>query len=596
MDYNETSKANAITNDIECIQLTEIYSENEEDSITLQIDEDDGKNAESFSDAEQVSDFWCTDNQMPNVENFLAFPGMKETIPDSALGFIQLFISRELLEHLLIETNKYARQFQSSHENKSKEWKPVTLTELAKYLGLTVLMGIVQLPEIAMYWALNEKYGQPVFYQTMSYKRYIEINKYLHFNDNENISTENSDRLFKIRPVITYLLSRYKKVYVPKQELSLDEGQMPWRGRLGFKVYNPLKPDKYGVKFYILAEAESGYVVNFEIYSGKSSSTHDLVLRLTENLKNKYYKLYMDNYYNSVKLAEALLTNKIYCCGTLRLVRGAPKDIQAFSKSKIPHDSTIFKRKGNVFIILWKDKRVVNMISTCNNAETEKVEKKMKIKNKKDGSTSYKTLTLNKPKAICDYNKYMKGVDHLDQMTSYYKFARKSYKWTKKIVMYMLQMSLHNSFVLYNKFSNSCKPLSLLEFHKLFYEALINFTVEEWPFTGHSVLQNALQPVSDETITCVAMEDVSTSTGENNTKRVTARRKAGNRIIDPPTRLQKGIRHDLVLLTKRKRCRVCYKSGERKDTKYECVTCKIPLCPAPCNINYHKLTQYWKKK
>ena len=35
MDYNETSKANAITNDIECIQLTEIYSENEEDSITL---------------------------------------------------------------------------------------------------------------------------------------------------------------------------------------------------------------------------------------------------------------------------------------------------------------------------------------------------------------------------------------------------------------------------------------------------------------------------------------------------------------------------------------------------------------------------------
>ena len=86
----------------------------------------------------------------------------------------------------------------------------------------------------------------------------------------------------------------------------------------------------------------------------------------------------------------------------------------------------------------------------------------------------------------------MKGVDHLDQMTSYYKFARKSYKWTKKIVMYMLQMALHNSFVLYNKFSNSSKPLSLLEFHKLFYEALINFTVEEWPFTGHSVLQNAL--------------------------------------------------------------------------------------------------------
>ena len=42
----------------------------------------------------------------------------------------------------------------------------------------------------------------------------------------------------------------------------------------------------------------------------------------------------MDNYYNSVNLTEQLLQQGVYTCGTLRLQRGAAKELQLTAKKK----------------------------------------------------------------------------------------------------------------------------------------------------------------------------------------------------------------------------------------------------------------------
>ena len=55
-----------------------------------------------------------------------------------------------------------------------------------------------------------------------------------------------------------YLANKFKTYYIPEKHLSLDECSMSWRGHLSFKVYNSNKPDKYGVKLYMLAEAKTG--------------------------------------------------------------------------------------------------------------------------------------------------------------------------------------------------------------------------------------------------------------------------------------------------------------------------------------------------
>ena len=55
---------------------------------------------------------------------------------------------------------------------------------------------------------------------------------------------------------------------------------------------------------------------------------------------------------------------------------------------------------------------------------------------------------IEKPACICDCNENMSGVDHVDQMISYYPCTRKTLKWAKKVFFYLLELSVHNSHVL----------------------------------------------------------------------------------------------------------------------------------------------------
>ena len=211
---------------------------------------------------------------------------------------------------------------------------------------------------------------------------------------------------------------------------------MPYRGRLSFRVYEPKKPNKYFVKFVILSEASSGYVLEFEIYAGEGSTTHDTVMRLLYHFVNKGYRLYMDNFYNSVKLTEALLRVGIHTCGTLRLPRGAPKDLQKKAKGKLEKNEVHFRQKGDTGVLLWKDKKPVSLITNLHNSVCTTKNRIQKVK--KRGQVRYIHETIKKPVAIEDYNHNMSGVDRFDQMISYYTFIRRSQKWTKIFYFYFI--------------------------------------------------------------------------------------------------------------------------------------------------------------
>ena len=58
-----------------------------------------------------------------------------------------------------------------------------------------------------------------------------------------------------------------------------------------------------------------------------------------------------------------------------------------------------------------------------------------------------------KPLAVYDYTLNMRAVDKADQMITYGSFLRKSVKWSKKVLIYLIQMICHNAFVLHRKYS-----------------------------------------------------------------------------------------------------------------------------------------------
>jgi len=71
-----------------------------------------------------------------------------------------------------------------------------------------------------------------------------------------------------------------------------------------------MKPTKWGVKVWVNSESKTGYVVRFDIHTGKQHSlvseesgdqcaTQKVVMKLMKDLTGKLHKVYMDNFYSA---------------------------------------------------------------------------------------------------------------------------------------------------------------------------------------------------------------------------------------------------------------------------------------------------------
>ena len=66
-------------------------------------------------------------------------------------------------------------------------------------------------------------------------------------------------------------------------------------------------------------------------------------------------------------------------------------------------------------------------------------------------------MEIKKPYAVVQYCKFMKGVDRADQYLSYYSVLRKTAKWSKKVVLYLLNCALFNTFFVYRTLNTNKK-------------------------------------------------------------------------------------------------------------------------------------------
>ena len=156
--------------------------------------------------------------------------------------------------------------------------------------------------------------------------------------------------------------------------------------------------------------------------------------------------------------------------------------------------------------------------------------------------------------------------------------------------------------------------MKLLDFHGMLIEALVNFEYADWPVTGANIPHapdldilddpddpgegssaGPAQRRSRRTLFPRHADDSSTDSHDEEEPESTPAGKRP-RIIDTPVRLQKAQHHSLVLLDKRLRCRVCYKEGKRKDTRYKCKKCNVALCVVSCFHKYHSKKKYWSAK
>jgi hypothetical protein len=90
----------------------------------------------------------------------------------------------------------------------------------------------------------------------------------------------------------------------------VDESMVPFKGRSSMKQYMPMKPVKRGYKVWCLADSRTGFVSQFDIYSGRSDTQgysslslgERVVLSLCDTHIHCHRLINFDNFFTSYQL------------------------------------------------------------------------------------------------------------------------------------------------------------------------------------------------------------------------------------------------------------------------------------------------------
>ena len=147
---------------------------------------------------------------------------------------------------------------------------------------------------------------------------------------------------------------------------------------ISFCQYIKNKPKKWGVKVFILAESNSGYILKFESYTGKQElpdekgATYHTVMSLLENHLGRGFCEYMDNYYSSPTLYSDLVLKGTDTMGTCVCTRtNFPK--KQMNQVKLKRRNSVFLRHNDLTAVRFFEQRNVFMLSICHSKDLVKI-------------------------------------------------------------------------------------------------------------------------------------------------------------------------------------------------------------------------------
>lgn len=560
--------------------LNEIFADDNSDSEFEGFDEDDlNQNIEAAEPSPINNENWVAGDRVPTPLLFTGSPGVNKDLTEfdvtSPLNFFEIFLTDDDLQDIVHQTNLYAKQQLDSktltvHSRFSK-WVDTTIQEMRRFLALLIAMGLVSQLDLGEYWTTDPVTSTPFFSDCMPRDRFFLLLSFLHLNDNNselNIQRgeEGHNPLFKLGRPYSNILYRFQLYYSPHQCLSIDECMVPWRGNLSFKTYNPDKPNKYGMKAYMLCDSDNGYCLRFKLYTGKSSvphstngATYDLVMDLLRGHYGKGHVLYCDNYYSSPRLFLDLWDLGVGATGTVRSNRkGIPQSIKDITLKQ--RGETVVSHNGPLTVTKYLDSKPVLLLSTVSSSENV-------VTGKKDPKTG---TDIKRPSVVIKYNAKMGGVDRSDQMIAYSKIAVKTLKWWKKVFFHMLSMVVLNSYIIYKASTTETKPMLF----RVFRRKLVSQLVEKSTVAG----------------------SISKSVGRPSAKNL--ERLSGRHFLSKiqPTGTKQNVTRRCIVCTPAER-ELLLPTGEKRrrpghDTSYCCEDCNVPLCVTPCFKLYHKYQEF----
>lgn len=253
-------------------------------------------------------------------------------------------------------------------------------------------------------------------------------------------------------------------------------------------------------------------------------------MRLMENYLLRGQIVVADNWFTSMKLAEALLANDTGYIGTIKRGRlGMPADFFIKKNALSRGEYNIFQneKQKSITATRWCDRNVVFFLSSVNNpVEAVTVKRYVGNGEKKD---------VPAPRVVADYQRYMRGVDRLDQQINSLRPGAKTNRYSIPIIWAIINIAIHNAYVLHCMTAARLliKPLSNIAFRIKLAKQLINNYI------------------------------------------------GNRRYRPPPPVVPPAIDHQIAYRSSKRDCRICLaKNGGEKRirTNYKCAVCQVYVC------------------
>ena len=290
---------------------------------------------------------------------------------------------------------------------------------------------------------------------------------------------------------------RFQKLFVPKQQLSLDETLIRAFGRIKFKVRIISKSARYGIKVYVLTDAQTAFALKVIVYTGSTTynesamleekkKTVDIVERLCEPYFGTFRTVYVDRFYTSVDLLRALRANNLFVTGTMMANR-VPKHVhvnaadvrkmnRGETKKYVVNMSNGSGGHWKAGLVVWKDRKPVYCLSNDSNNFL------MDVCHRR---SSNGLIQVPRPVSIANYNTFMGGVDVADQRRLQANSGIMGLnRWWLKLFFYLLDVGTANALILYNesgkiRIGDDFKPKNIVEFKLALVEVLGRTCLEQ---------------------------------------------------------------------------------------------------------------------
>lgn len=370
------------------------------------------------------------------------------------------FLTGNMMQEIVNMTNKYAHEWIRENESEwyQRRYTDVDIEEMNAFFGCLLLAGVYKSHGESYEQLWSEDQGRAIFGSTMSLRRFQTIMKFLRFDDRDTRERRRfDDKLAPFRNIWDMFVNQCRDNFTVGPNATVDEQLVSFRGRCPFKVFMPSKPDKYGIKVWVLCDTNTAYAYNLEVYLGKTGEFPEVgqASRVVKSLSTRLsgQNITVDNFFTSYELAQSLLQRNITLLGTMR--SNKPQIPPEFLKGNRREPLTTlfgYRQDATLCSYVPKKNKAVILLSTMH----------------KTGEVSDRDDK--KPLIVLDYNSTKGAVDTLDMCVHTYTCARQTRRWPVRLFYNVLDIAAWNSYVCWitcnptwNSGKNSKRRMFLIE-------------------------------------------------------------------------------------------------------------------------------------